>query len=114
MRFDGRYNQPKLDYWTPNNPSTKYPRPLLGTAGLNFLSELNYYSGSFMRVKNISLGYNLPAHLSQKAFLQKFRIYASVQNPFIITKFPGTDPEGATGFNEPSVRTYLIGANIIF
>jgi len=114
MRFDGRYNQPKLDYWTPNNPATKYPRPLLGTAGLNFIGQLNYYSGSFMRVKNISLGYSLPSPLLKSASLQKFRIYASVQNPFVVTKFPGTDPEGATGFNEPSVVTFLVGANITF
>ncbi|WP_431212042.1 hypothetical protein ACQ86N_40815 [Puia sp. P3] len=114
MRFDGRYNQPKLDYWTPNNPAKKYPRPLLGTAGLNFISELNYYSGSFMRMKNISVGYSLPPLMLKKTSLQRFRIYASVQNPFVVTKFPGTDPEGATGFNEPSITTYLIGANIIF
>ena len=114
MRFDGRYNQPKLDYWTPVNPAKKYPRPLLGTAGLNFISELNYYSGSFMRMKNISVGYSLPPLMLKKTSLQRFRIYASVQNPLVVTKFPGTDPEGATGFNEPSITTYLIGANIIF
>lgn len=114
MRFDGRYNQPKLDYWTPNNPATKYPRPLLGTAGLNFIGELNYYSGSFLRMKNISLGYTMPTGLVQKAHLQRFRIYTSVQNPFVITKFPGTDPEGATGFDEPSLTTYLVGASIVF
>jgi hypothetical protein len=114
MRFDGRYNQPKLDYWTPQNPSNKYPRPLLGTAGLNYLGILNYYSGSFMRVKNISLGYNLPLSILKPASIERFRIYASVQNPFIVTSFPGTDPEGATGFNEPSVRTYMVGVNVNF
>lgn len=114
MRFDGRYNQPKLNYWTPNNPSNEYPRPLLGTAGLNYLGILNYYSGSFMRLKNISLGYSIPPSVLKAAFMQKVRIYASVQNPFVITKFPGTDPEGATGFNEPSVTTYLLGVNVIF
>lgn len=112
MRFDGRYNQPKLDYWTPVNPSNKYPRPLLGTASVNFLGELNYYNGSFMRVKNISLGYTVPPTVASRSFLQKLRVYASVQNPFVITSFPGTDPEGATGFNEPSVTSYLVGLNI--
>ncbi len=114
MRFDGRYNQPKLDYWTPVNPSNKYPRPLLGTAGLNYLGALNYYDGSFVRVRNISLGYSLPSPLLKNLFMEKCRIYASVQNPFLFTKFPGTDPEGATGFNEPSVITYLLGVNISF
>ena len=114
MRFDGRYNQPKLDYWTPENPSKTYPRPLLGTAGLNYVSILNYYDGSFVRVKNISLGYTLPVPIAKQAFLERFRIYASVQNPWVITKFPGTDPEGATGFNAPSVTTYLLGVNLNF
>lgn len=114
MRFDGRYNQPSLDYWTPANPSNKYPRPLLGTASVNYLSSLNYYAGDFVRVKNISLGYSLPPAVLQKAFMTKFRVYASVQNPFVFTDFPGTDPEGAAGFNEPSVTTYLLGVNVTF
>ncbi|MFT3825328.1 MAG: TonB-dependent receptor [Chitinophagaceae bacterium] len=114
MRFDGRYNQPKLDYWTPVNPSNKYPRPLLGTASVNYLSTLNYYSGSFVRVRNISLGYSLPQSFLRKASVNKFRLYASVQNPFLFTNFPGTDPEGATGFNEPSVVTYMFGVNLSF
>lgn len=114
MRFDGRYNQPQLDYWTPANPSNKYPRPLLGTASVNYLSTLNYYAGDFVRVKNISLGYSLPPAVLQKAFMTKFRVYASVQNPFLFTDFPGTDPEGASGFNEPSVTTYLLGVNVTF
>ncbi|UCJ07618.1 TonB-dependent receptor [Chitinophaga pendula] len=114
MRFDGRYNQPKLNYWTPDNASNQYPRPLLGTAGLNYLSTLNYYNGSFVRVKNITVGYSLPKQLLRRAFLERCRIYASVQNPFLFTKFPGTDPEGATGFDEPSVVTYLLGVNLSF
>lgn len=114
MRFDGRYNQPKLDYWTPVNPGNKYPRPLLGTASVNYLSTLNYYDGSFVRVKNISLGYTVPKNVLRKAFIEKFRLYASVQNPFLFTRFPGTDPEGGTGFNEPSVVTYLLGVNVSF
>jgi len=112
MRFDGRYNQPKLDYWTPGNPSTTYPRPLLGTASVNYLSTLNYYSGSFVRVRNITLGYTLPQQFTRKAAFEKVRVYGSVQNPFLFTKFPGTDPEGATGFDEPSVVTYMLGVNI--
>lgn len=112
MRFDGRYNQPKLNYWTPENASNEYPRPLLGTAGVNYLSTLNYYDGSFLRVKNISLGYTLPKHVLNTLQIDKFRIYGSVQNPFLFTKFPGTDPEGASGFSEPSAATYLLGVNV--
>ncbi|WP_295128775.1 TonB-dependent receptor [uncultured Chitinophaga sp.] len=112
MRFDGRYNQPKLNYWTPDNASNEYPRPLLGTASVNYLSTLNYYDGSFLRVKNISLGYSLPKPVLNTLKIDKFRVYGSVQNPFLFTKFPGTDPEGASGFSEPSAVTYLLGVNL--
>lgn len=112
MRFDGRYNQPKLNYWTPENPSTVAPRPLLNVASVNYLSTMNYYSGDFIRVKNIALGYSLSPATLRKLSLQKLRFYASVQNPFLFTKFPGTDPEGATGFNNPSVKTFTFGLNL--
>lgn len=114
LRFDGRYNQPNLNYWTPENPSNEFPRPLLGTAGLNYLSTLNYFDGSFVRIKNISLGYTLPSEASKKVGMGRLRMYASVQNPVVFTKFPGTDPEGATGFDEPSVISYLFGLNLQF
>lgn len=114
MRFDGRYNQPKLDYWTPINPSKNYPRPLLGTAGLNYLSTLNYYDASFFRIRNISLGYTLPSQSLSTLKAKRLRIYGSVQNPLLITRFPGSDPEGATGFNEPASVTWLMGVNLQF
>jgi TonB-linked SusC/RagA family outer membrane protein len=112
MRFDGRYNQPAFDYWTPTHASKLYPRPLLGTASVNYLSTLNYYSGSYVRVQNITVGYTVPKPSSN--LFNKFRVYASIQNPFLITNFPGTDPEGAAGFDNPSVTSFLLGLNIAF
>lgn len=112
MRFDGRYNQPKLNYWTPKNPSNEAPRPILNVASVNYLSLMNFYSGDFIRVKNIALGYTLPATALRKLQLQKVHVYVSAQNPFLFTEFPGTDPEGATGFNDPSVTTFTFGLNL--
>ncbi len=112
MRFDGRYNQPKLNYWTPNNPSKEAPRPILGAAAVNYLNTMNYYEGDFVRIKNILLGYTMPKGALRKLSLDRLRFYASVQNPFLFTKFPGTDPEGATGFDDPSVITYTFGLNL--
>lgn len=114
MRFDGRYNQPKLNYWTPENASTQYPRPLLGTASVNYLSTLNYYSGSFVRLRNITLGYTVPQQAIKTRAISRLRVYASVQNPLLITRFPGSDPEGGTGFDEPSVITAQFGINLFF
>ncbi len=114
LRFDGRYNQPKMNFWTPANPSKEAPRPLLGAASVNYLSTMNYYSGDFVRVKNILVGYTLPKGAFHNLSIDRLRIYASVQNPFLFTKFPGTDPEGATGFDDPSVVTYTFGLNLSF
>lgn len=114
MRFDGRYNQPKLNYWTPENASKTAPRPLLGTASVNYLGTLNYYSGSFVRLRNVTLGYSLPESIIKRNGISKFRVFVSVQNPLLITNFPGTDPEGAAGFNDPSITTYQLGLNINF
>ncbi len=80
--------------------------------------------GSYLRIKNISLGYTLPANWIRKAYLQSARIYCSVQNPFTFTKYEGFNPEvsnrsAATTNGEdygvyPLARTTSIGVNLTF
>lgn len=113
LSMSGRGNEIKTNYWTPTNPSNEYPRPTtLGAA--DYLGTTCYYNGTFVRVKNITLGYTLPSAIVHQAFLERLRIYASVQNPFVFTSFPGIDPEGARGQGTPSVRTYMLGVNVSF
>lgn len=80
--------------------------------------------GSYLRIKNISLGYTLPEHWVKKAFLQSARIYCSLQNPFTFTDYEGYNPEvsnrsAATTNGEdygvyPLARTTTIGVNLTF
>ncbi|MCC8172322.1 MAG: TonB-dependent receptor [Parabacteroides sp.] len=80
--------------------------------------------GSYLRIKNISLGYTLPQPWIRKVYLQSARIYCSVQNPFTFTKYEGYNPEvsnrtAATTNGEdygvyPLARTTSIGVNITF
>jgi hypothetical protein len=80
--------------------------------------------GSFLRGRNLLLGYTVPAGLTQKAHLSRIRIYASVQNFFLSTKFSGNDPEvttygdafaqGQTFFDYPKPTTYRLGINVGF
>ncbi|MEG0647201.1 MAG: TonB-dependent receptor [Bacteroides sp.] len=80
--------------------------------------------GSYLRIKNFSLGYTLPANWIRKAYLQSARIYCSVQNPFTFTKYEGYNPEvsnrsAATTNGEdygvyPLARTTSIGVNLTF
>jgi len=73
-----------------------------------------YFDASFVRVRNITLGYSLQDHVLDKLGLRKSRIYAGVQNPFTFTDFPGLDPEGARNHDMPNYRTFLVGIDLGF
>jgi TonB-linked SusC/RagA family outer membrane protein len=78
--------------------------------------------GSFIRGKNLLLGYNFPTAIAKSLKLNRLRVYASVQNFFLSTKFSGNDPEvttygnafaqGQTFFDYPKPTTYLLGVNV--
>ena len=89
-----------LDRWTPDNPGNTYPR-LVSNDPNNNQRPSDFYleDGSFLRLRNIQLGYSLPESLVQKAKLQALRIYVSANNLFTITNYTGFDPEiGTTGW----------------
>jgi TonB-linked SusC/RagA family outer membrane protein len=100
----GRHNQPVIDYWTPTNPTNAFPEPN-GYAPVPYYSTLQYYDGSFIRVKSINLGYNVPGNVLKKVGMSGLRIYANVTNPFFlyapITKhsFSVPDAESTYSYN---------------
>jgi len=122
----GRHNQPVIDYWTPTNPTNAFPEPN-GYAPTSYYSTLQYYDGSFIRVKSINLGYNLPAKLVKKIGMSGLRIYANVTDPFFlyapITKhsFSVPDAESTYSYNttgqaitnpaDPSASGNIAGSN---
>ena len=72
---------------------------------------------SFAKVKNITLGYNFSPNLLKSIGCQSLRLYCTITNPFVFTKYPGFDPEwaSAAGKNDgPSVTSYQFGASIKF
>lgn len=76
-------------------------------------------NSSFVKVKNITLGYTFPKGLLEKAKIQSLRVYANVLNPFTFTSYKGFDPEWAEasiddGTGGPSSITYQIGLNVRF
>ena len=84
------------DYWTENNQGAYYPAPGTGSEQSTVISALRVRDGSFIKVKNITLGYTFPVNISRKALMEKCRIYATAYNPFIYVKdkqLKGTDPE---------------------
>jgi TonB-dependent starch-binding outer membrane protein SusC len=134
-------NNVKVDYWTEDNRDAKYPRPNgLGGDNPKYGSTLGYFDASYLKIRTITLGYNLDSNKwFKKSGIDKMRIYCTVQNPIVFspyTKESGMDPEtnsygdqnAATpydtktqlkrlltiGTNTPSTRNYLIGINLTF
>ena len=90
---------------------------LPGGCGVNADME----NASFMRIRNITLGYTIQGKLfgPVQKYIKSIRVYFDVQNPFVITKYTGFDPEIYTGQNEargqfPQVRSFSLGAKINF
>jgi TonB-linked SusC/RagA family outer membrane protein len=114
LTYEGRNNWLDVDYWTPSNPTNAFPKPVSGRRAPVFGQTLNYQDGSFVRLRNVTLGYRLPAKVLTRIRASAFRVYVSALNPLLITNFRGIDPEGSTGITTPSVTTYMTGLNITF
>jgi TonB-linked SusC/RagA family outer membrane protein len=115
--------------WTTAQPGTDFPRlvyndPIAGSNTTRFLHDASY-----LRAKNITLGYSLKSLFKGNKYLREARLSISAQNLFTITKFPGWDPEalgnyttnvdrslnqGITYLDVPQVRTIAAGLNLKF
>lgn len=109
----GRFNQRSIDYYTETNTDSKYQKPIY-TAGTGdaFASTLGYESGSFIKIRNISLGYNFSSDFAQNIGLSNLRIYVQAQNPgMIFTKVDWIDLDvNSAAWN----RGFTGGINIDF
>jgi hypothetical protein len=110
----GRYNGVKVNYWTPDNPSNDAPRPDKNTESPFFSDARGYEDGSFVKVRNITLGASIPERYLSRVGAQSLRLYVTAQDPFLWTDTGVIDPEGATGKVVPSYRTLLVGGNFGF
>lgn len=95
--------------WTNNNDNWR-------------ISDLYVHNGSYVRIKNIQLGYTLPTYLTQKVFIQKLRFYVAAENLLTMTSYKGLDPElngdeRSNGIDRgyyPQARTFTVGLNLNF
>ncbi|MEZ2445675.1 TonB-dependent receptor [Chitinophaga sp. RCC_12] len=115
---DGSNPQPiHLDRWTPQNPGASYPRLAYGYSYNQRLSTFWLEDASYLRLKNIQVGYTLPARLTEKLRIDRFRLYFSADNLFTASDFfYGYDPETpvSSGGFYPQVKTFVFGLNINF
>lgn len=112
-----------LNAWTPQNQNT--PIAAIRDTRAGYVTNVDtrwVEDGSFIRGRNLLLGYNFPESVTKKLKLNRLRIYTSVQNFFLATKFSGNDPEvttysnafaqGQTFFDYPKPTTYMVGLNV--
>ena len=136
----GRNNQLKVDYWTPTNPTNKFPQPD-ASATPQYSSTLTYVDGSFIKCRSVNLGYEIPASVVGKFGVSSLRLYVSAVNPFVIwapfvkegygpdpegngfgggIRVQGTEASGAVGrqvsvnANNPATRQLIFGVNLKF
>lgn len=114
-------NQTKkvLDRWTGEGTSNSMPRAVYSDPNKNTRhSDRFVEDGSYLRIKNLTLGYTVPQSLAKKYYLQSVRLYMSCQNLYTFTKYSGFDPEvGANGIDlstYPLTRTISFGLNVKF
>ena len=109
-------------FFDPKNPddprtniNSKNPRLVnLTSSQSSATSSLHLCKGDFLKLKNLTLGYTLPENLTQKIKIRKLRIYATGENLFAITQFPGLDPEMRATAGYSTMRQYAIGLNVTF
>ena len=113
-----------LDAWTPDNRNTEMPRAvLMDPNGNSRESDRFLEKGNFIRLRQLQLGYTLPAKFTKKAFIERARIYVSGENLLTWTTYDGIDPEFTTGnilntgidrFVFPFTRSYVVGLQVTF
>ncbi|MEJ2003876.1 MAG: SusC/RagA family TonB-linked outer membrane protein, partial [Cyclobacteriaceae bacterium] len=130
--MEGRRNQVRADYWTPNNPTNDYPRS--GLQSPAYGSTLGYFDGSYMKIRTINLGYQMPAGFLNRLGINSARVYFTANNPFKaffsdVVDAGAVDPEpngrGGTTTeglgnslvitpDSPIMRSFILGLNIEF
>lgn len=113
----GNFTTEALDYWTPDNPNAAYPR-FINMTNNNKNSTFWLKDASYLRLKNIEIGYTLPRTVISKLGLDNVRVYLSGNNLITFTKMVDMDPEKALEDERartyPQSKVYSIGLNINF
>jgi TonB-linked SusC/RagA family outer membrane protein len=114
--FQGSMYEHQKDFWTPENTDAAYPRLTANAIPNNYVTSSYWVrSASYLRIKNLVLGYTLPKKVTGKIKIKSARIYLSGQNLVTWSNFfPGFDPEQRDTGGEfyPIMKTYTVGINI--
>lgn len=113
-----------INRWTPENPTASTPRAGCTNEMEYFASSAAIFDGSYFKIKQIQLGYTFPSNLLKKtSFISSARIYASLDDWFTFTSYPGFDPEASSGATTtlgidngsyPTSKKVVFGINVTF
>lgn len=120
MPYFNQGNLPQLwveESWSESNRDARYPR--LAESAHNFTGETvdtYVYDASYLRLKNIEIGYNIPTHILSKIKIEALRVYVSGQNLLTFTGVPQIDPENThgQGWTYPQMKSFNFGLNLQF
>lgn len=120
--YSGNFPTWMLGRWTGPGTSNKYPILKLNDAVNWQVSDLYVCDGSYLRIKNIQLGYTLPQEITRKFFIDRLRFFVMAENLVTWTKYWGFDPEISSGGTSlgidrgiyPQARTWTVGFNLSF
>ena len=112
-----------LNTWTPSNTDTDIPRAVLGDPNQNSSRNSTRFleNASYLRLRNVQLGYTLPGTVIDKIGVERVRLYLSLQNIATFTSYSGIDPEiggtlnaGTDFVSYPNIKTSLLGLQVSF
>ncbi|MUP36661.1 SusC/RagA family TonB-linked outer membrane protein [Labilibaculum euxinus] len=122
--LDGRFTMRKIDYWIAGvNEDAEYYSPgSNGEAADTYASSMNYQDGSFVKMRNISLGYNFTPKQLKKLGISKLKVYAQCMNPFTIyskcdyldTDLSGYNNNTTSTGSSTTLKSFVFGLNLGF
>jgi hypothetical protein len=113
----------RVGRWTGEGSTNENPRLTTGATRNNVISDYFVEDGSYLRIKNIQLGYTLPASIASKIGATKLRFYIAANNLKTFTKYRGYDPDFSSGNPlssgidygfYPQAKSYMAGVNFNF
>ncbi len=112
----GVENGANVDYWTPDNPTNEFPRPNASLSRDNYpyYSSLLYETGSFVKLRNATLGYTLPVQVMDRLPAQNIRLYITGRNLLTFSEVDNYDPERGGGLSFPMTRLFISGVKVDF
>lgn len=117
--MNGSYNNLNIDYWTPENTGARWPKPTTGTVSNKSL--LARYDASYLKLRNVTLGYTLPKSFLNTYKIESIRLYTTASNLYTwfdsqYKKDGGIDPETTSTISlvTPPTRSFIFGLNITF